>query len=105
MNGTSRLVYPFVDTLVGPRAEPVSIGFGFQDADPRFFPGLPAEVRIDDEELDEAAVAAIVAGEVGPTLLQPGDADQDLKGDNPTSIHDLAVAAPRDGGANRATSI
>jgi hypothetical protein len=68
----------FVDTLIGPAAEPVSIGFGFQGTNPTFFPGLLADVRIYDEELDEAAIAAIMAGEGNATLLQAGDADQDL---------------------------
>jgi hypothetical protein len=68
----------FVDTLIGPAAEPVSIGFGIQGANPTFFPGLLADVRIYDEALDEAAIAAIMAGEGIATMLQPGDADQDF---------------------------
>ena len=67
-----------VDTLIGDGAEPVSIGFGIQGANPTFFPGLLADVRIYDEALDEAAIQAIMAGEGLGARLLAGDADQDL---------------------------
>lgn len=64
-----------VDTLIGPGAEPVSLGRRLQDATAHYFPGALADVRIYDTALDLETIRAIMDGEGLDTIT--GDFNRD----------------------------
>ena len=101
-----------VNTLIGPGAEPVTLGMRVQGANRQFFPGALADVRIYDEELDLETIRAIMAGEGlggikgdfnNDGMLDALDLDAmtvgmaandlafDLNGDNQTNIDDRLI--------------